>query len=305
MMKKKMKKIMITLSAVLCVLLCVPFNSYAASNSNWMSEIDDSRYLSQISIPGTHDSAALYESIAGTTKCQKLTLSEQFNCGVRYIDIRCRSINDCFAIHHGLVYQHLNFNDVIKACTDFLKNNPTETIIMSVKEEYKESGSEKTFEEIFNSYIEENKSIWLLSDEIPQLGEARGKIVLLRRFNSEETPKGIDASEWEDNATFSIDNAAKLNIQDCYKVGNNNHKWSEITSLYDKAEKSSDNSLYINYTSGYKSILGVPNITSVSDFMNPHLLSYFKENTSGCFGISVMDFVNEEICTEIISTNFN
>lgn len=37
-------------------------NSYAASNSNWMSEIDDSKYLSQISIPGTHDSAALYSN---------------------------------------------------------------------------------------------------------------------------------------------------------------------------------------------------------------------------------------------------
>ncbi|WP_293982924.1 hypothetical protein [uncultured Clostridium sp.] len=57
-----MKKIMTTLFVGLCVLLFTPVNSYAASNSNWMSEIDDSKYLSQISIPGTHDSAALYSN---------------------------------------------------------------------------------------------------------------------------------------------------------------------------------------------------------------------------------------------------
>lgn len=300
-----MKKIMTTLFVGLCWLLFTPVSSYASSNGNWMSDVDDSKFLSQISIPGTHDSAALYESISGTAKCQNLTLDEQFNSGVRYIDIRCRSINDSFTIHHGSVYQHLNFDDIINECTDFLKNNPTETIIMSVKEEYKSSDSEKTFEEIFSSYVENNKDIWLLSDEIPQLGEARGKIVLLRRFKSEETPMGIDASEWEDNTTFSIENASKLNIQDSYKVGNNNNKWSAITSLYNRAKSSSDNSMYINYTSGYKSILGVPNITSVSNYINSNLMSYFKENDNGCFGISVMDFVNEEICREIIATNFN
>lgn len=300
-----MKRIMTTLFVGLCILLFTPVNSYATSNSNWMSEIDDGKYLSQISIPGTHDSAALYEPISNTAKCQNLTLDEQFNCGVRYIDIRCRSINDSFAIHHGPVYQHLNFDDVINVCRDFLKKNPTETIIMSVKEEYKSSGSEKTFEEIFNSYVEKDESIWLLSDEIPKLGEARGKIVLLRRFSSEEIPMGIDASKWEDNTTFTIKNAAKLNIQDSYKVGDNKNKWSAIISLYNDAKKSNDNSLYINYTSGYKSIVGIPNIKSVSNEINSNLLNYFKENTRGCFGISVMDFVNEDICREIILTNFN
>ena len=51
--------------------------------------------------------------------------------------------------------------------------------------------------------------------------------------------------------------------------------------------------------------MGIPNIKSVSNEINSNLLNYFKENTRGCFGISVMDFVNEDICREIILTNFN
>lgn len=300
-----MKNIIITLFIGVCVFLSTHIDAYASSNNNWMSKIDDNKYLSQISIPGTHDSAALYEPISGTAKCQNLTLDEQFDIGIRYIDIRCRSINDSFTIHHGSIYQNLNFDDVIDKCTEFLKNNPTETIIMSVKEEYTSSGSIKSFEKIFSSYIEKNKNIWMLSDTIPRLGEARGKIVLLRRFSSEETQLGINASEWKDNTTFFINNSTKLNVQDCYKVSDKDHKWSAITNLYNLAKNSTDNSLYINYTSGYKSILGIPNITSVSDYIDSNLLNYFKNNIRGNFGVSAIDFVNEDISTAIISTNFN
>lgn len=34
------------------------------------------------------------------------------------------------------INKHLNYDDVINTCYDFLKENPYETIIMSVKEEY-------------------------------------------------------------------------------------------------------------------------------------------------------------------------
>ncbi|CDM69935.2 Puatative phosphatidylinositol diacylglycerol-lyase [Clostridium bornimense] len=271
--------------------------------NDWMKDVDGNKYLSQLSIPGTHDSGALYEPVYGTAKCQELSIDEQLKAGTRYLDIRCRIIDDAFTIHHGFVYQHLNFDDVINSCSEFLRNNPSETIIMSIKEEYKAENSTKSFEEIFDSYINKNRELWYLNDSIPTLDEVRGKIVLVRRFVS-NNKKGIDASSWKDNTTFDINNSSNLAIQDCYKVGDTSEKWEEMTSLYEKASTRDDNCLYINYGSGYKSILGIPNIRKVKSYINPKIVKYFDENSKGRFGITVVDFADKDINSSIIKTNF-
>ena len=87
--------------------------------SNWMSALQDNVSLSQISVPGTHDSGATVEFPSGTAKTQNLTIAEQLSIGVRFLDIRCRHIDDSFAIHHGPVYQKLNFDDVLNAVYAF------------------------------------------------------------------------------------------------------------------------------------------------------------------------------------------
>lgn len=61
--------------------------------SNWMSALQDNVSLSQISVP-THDSGATVEFPSGTAKTQNLTIAEQLNIGVRFLDIRCRHIDD-------------------------------------------------------------------------------------------------------------------------------------------------------------------------------------------------------------------
>src|SRR5439155_23215825 len=126
----------------------------------------------------------------------------------RFVDIRCRHIGDAFAIHHGSIYQNMNFDDVLNACFSFLTSNPGECIIMSVKEEYDPSNNTRTFEQTFDAYTAKNPTHWYLGDAVPTLGSVRGKIVLLRRFSAASTPKGIDATNWADNTTFTINNAA-------------------------------------------------------------------------------------------------
>lgn len=304
-----MKKVISIIVIIFMVIFNFQVNVNAANENvkfttnDWMKNVDGNKYLSQLSIPGTHDSGALYEPVYGTAKCQELSIDEQLKAGTRFLDIRCRIIDDAFTIHHGFVYQHLNFDDVINSCSEFLRNNPSETIIMSVKEEYEAENSTKSFEEIFDSYINKNRELWYLNDSIPTLGEVRGKIVLVRRFVS-NTKKGIDASSWKDNTTFDINNSSNLTIQDCYKVGDTSEKWKEMTSLYEKASTRDDNCLYINYGSGYKSILGIPNIRKVKSYINPKIVKYFDENSKGRFGITVVDFADKDINSSIIKTNF-
>lgn len=274
------------------------------SGANWMGSIADYKNLASISIPGTHDSGALYEPVYGTAKCQDMTIDEQLAAGVRYLDIRCRHIDDAFAIHHGSVYQNLNFNDVLNSAYSFLNNNPTETILMSVKEEYDPSNNTRSFEQTFDSYIAANPDKWCLDTNIKNLGDVRGKIVLVRRFGASSS-KGIDCTNWADNTAFTINNgSANLRIQDQYVVPDNNAKWSVIQYHFNEAKSQNSSWLYINYTSGYKSIIGIPSIRTVSDSINPQLLSYFTANAKGRFGITVMDFADNEKCAIIIASNF-
>ncbi|MDQ0110161.1 1-phosphatidylinositol phosphodiesterase [Chitinophaga terrae (ex Kim and Jung 2007)] len=281
-------------------------SALTVSLTAWMGAINDNTSLSALSIPGTHDSGARVEPVSGTAKCQNLSIREQLDAGTRYLDIRCRHIGDAFAIHHGSIYQNLNFNDVITACYDFLATNPTETIIMSVKEEYDPSNNTRSFEQTFDSYTQANPSKWVLGATIPTLGSVRGKIVLLRRFGASNTPKGIDATNWADNTTFSINNGnANLRVQDQYVVPDNNGKWTSITNLLSEAYSGSSSVLYLNYTSGYKSLIfGIPSITTVSNAINPKIDTYFTTNTHGRYGVIPMDFATASRNTLIINTNF-
>ncbi|WP_236652781.1 phosphatidylinositol-specific phospholipase C [Chitinophaga vietnamensis] len=275
------------------------------SNNNWMTAIPDNTVLSALTIPGTHDSGARNEPFPGTAKTQTLSIGDQLNAGIRFLDVRCRHIGDAFAIHHGSIYQNLNFDDVLNACFAFLASNPGETIVMSVKEEYDPTNNTRSFEATFDSYVAKNPGGWYLGATIPQLSTVRGKIVLLRRFSSSNT-KGIDASAWADNTTFSINNSnANLRIQDQYQVPDNNGKWNVITSLFNEATSGNSATLYINFTSGYKSmIFGIPSITTVSDDINGRLDSYFSTAAHARYGIIPMDFATADRAGKMITTNF-
>ncbi|MDL4842525.1 phosphatidylinositol-specific phospholipase C [Aquibacillus rhizosphaerae] len=278
---------------------------FASSGSSWMNSIDDSRSLSSLSIPGTHDSGAIYEPIYNTAKCQDLNIAEQLSIGVRYLDIRNRHYENSFDIYHGPISQNQTFDDVLHDVYSFLDDNPSETILMGIKEEYNPYNNTRSFEETFDAYIANNPDKWLLTDTIPTVGEARGKIVLIRRFEATELPKGIDATDWKVNTTFTIHNTAKLKVQDYYKVTDSNQKWSDIQSMYQEATIQNPSWLYINYTSGYKpGWFDIPNIRTMKDNINPKVDAFFTSNTQGRYGISAMDFITSDLASKIIATNF-
>jgi 1-phosphatidylinositol phosphodiesterase len=158
-------------------------------NPDWMSRLWDSLRLSQLSIPGTHDTMALYGG--GPAQTQSLSLNDQLDSGIRVLDIRLRHINDGFAIHHGPIYQHANFTDVLSVVTSFLIRNPGETVLMRVKEEYDPSGNKRSFEQTFATFYDNpGYNFWrptsanLAVFEDPPLGEMRGKMVVLQDFSA-------------------------------------------------------------------------------------------------------------------------
>ncbi|WP_163397307.1 phosphatidylinositol-specific phospholipase C [Flavobacterium fluviatile] len=278
--------------------------SAAYTMSNWMGALDENLALTALTIPGTHDSGARFETFSGTAICQKLSIDDQLKAGVRYLDIRGRHYNNTFEIHHGVVYQNINFTAVLNSCKAFLAQHPSETIIMSLKEEHTASGNNRSYEATFDSYVQQNTALWYLGNTMPTIKVARGKIVLVRRFAA-TTSKGIDATNWADNAIFEINGAQKIKIQDQYKVPNNNTKWSAIATLFNEAKTGAISKLYLNYCSGYKpGLFSIPNIPTVADFVNPKVSNYFTTASKGRYGIIIMDFTTETSNTLIVKSNF-
>jgi 1-phosphatidylinositol phosphodiesterase len=264
-----------------------------------MSRIDDARSLADLRIPGTHDSGALHEPLAGLAKTQALTITEQLDAGVRFLDLRARIIDDGFWLYHGSLDQDQPFEDVFGAMYALLDANPSETIIASLKEEAPPDGATKSFDAVFADYVARSPEHWDLRDTIPTLGEVRGKIILVRRFDA-VTPVGIDAAPWADNATFSIANASKLRVQDEYIVTNNEAKWTAITTLLD--EPRDGTTLFLDYASGYRPTdMGLSDILAVSTDIDARLEDRLRSPVAA--GVIVMDYVDEQLVTDLIATN--
>jgi 1-phosphatidylinositol phosphodiesterase len=277
------------------------------TNANWMGAIGGSTSVAALSIPGTHDTGARFEDTPGTLKTQDLTVPEQLAAGVRYFDIRCKDVSGKFDIYHKTKYQMLSLDQVLESIFEHFAANPGETLIMSVKQEQPPENSTATFEETFDTYTAQHPDRWYLAPTIPTLDQARGKIILMRRFGVASTPKGLDATAFADNTTFTIDNgpAAKLRIQDYYEPTDNPAKWMAITDLLTEAKQGDLGTLFLNNTSAYFPLEGgAQDILSVSNVINPQVESYFTTNTSGRYGIVAMDFVDVAKSTLIVNTNF-
>ncbi|MGL6160328.1 phosphatidylinositol-specific phospholipase C [Microbulbifer sp.] len=269
-----------------------------------MDYVPDSALLSELTIPGTHDSGAMHEPWPGTAKCQNLTIAQQLDSGVRYLDIRLRHYEDSLVVHHGSVYQHMNFDDVLTMVTAFLAAHPSETVIMQVKEEYDPHNNTRSFEQTFNSYANAPaySSYWWRHSYIPTLGEVRGRIVLLRRFSgSFWVSGGIDVTNWADNARFTRYDTRShaIEVQDYYNVNasTNDNKIREIGGMLNDAQADSAGSLFLNFTSGVKPVWGVPSIPAVSGDVNNWLRHYFDNvaASNAHHGVVISDFITADL----------
>lgn len=285
----------------------------------WMSALPDHLKLYELSIPGTHNSCAF--NCCMFAKCQKNSLTYQLNNGVRYIDVRCRHINDSFRLHHGPFDLNFDFDTgCIDLCINFLKANPTESIIVLISTEHRPESNKLQFDDVFLNYLEKNRQYWFLDEHCPSLAECRGKLVLLRRFFTGKKPLGIDMSGWKFNQTNEIKNHAEFSfmVQDvCNSTSSN--KWTEIKKLLDHANIPSENKIwYMNYCSAEKWPIQPP--AFISWRVNKKICAYLQNEVklqisdnqmdnicqnSKPLGIVIIDFAEKEIIQNIYKLNFN
>ena len=78
----------------------------------WMKNLSDNTLISEMIIPGTHDSGAMHSLFDVSGKCQDMKISDQLKIGVRFLDIRLQLLNNELVVVHSFVDQNLKFSKV-------------------------------------------------------------------------------------------------------------------------------------------------------------------------------------------------
>lgn len=256
--------------------------------ARWMQSLPDTLLLSELSIPGTHDSCALHDGFAfGFAKCQTWPLREQLRRGIRFIDIRCRRIKDRFQIYHGIVDQRKSFTEVRDDCRWFLDDHPSECVVMSIKEEGKPLGESRPFLTIFQDLIKLDGNLWYLKKDIPRMGDVRGRIIVVDRIG------GLGGIRWD-----------SLFIQDDYQASVEK-KIRLMQQHFRKAADDQRKNWFLNFCSG---TMPSKLLTPLKYSMKTNaVVSRFVESGDGVsatkLGTVIADFPDDEFIQTIIDAN--
>lgn len=312
--------IIIALAAL--VLWLIPLterdNGAAVSGSaDWMAKVDGERTLSELAIPGTHDSATKYAQLGFFSKCQTKDIGAQLDAGFRYLDIRLAVDGDRLKLVHGFTScktgpmpwsETLYLEDVLDQCYAFLDEHPSETILFVVKQDH---GSERVgvFQELLSAYIERDAARWLLTDAMPTLDDARGRLVLFRRY-ADEGSFGLESGLpliWQDQGghdnfalnTVSQDNGSyTLWVQDRFEY-DAAHKWTAFLGGMRTAPGTSEE-CYVNFLST-KGTAAYGHPYRYAKTLNAQLMDLPLNQGAGWI---IVDFATAQIAEHIYSANF-
>uniref|UniRef100_A0A3B3QCL7 Si:dkey-266f7.9 n=2 Tax=Paramormyrops kingsleyae TaxID=1676925 RepID=A0A3B3QCL7_9TELE len=255
-------------------------------NPAWMASVPDSRPLSEVTLPGSHNTMARYGG--APTRCQSWPLALQLRAGVRFLDVRVRHVKGNLTIHHGVVYQRAHFGDVLEDVAAFLHERPTEAVLMRLKEEFSETN------DIYGSVVSyiHRYAHWNLlwhSRLVPTMVQARGKLIILQDFVGPDLGMRYGS----------------LDIADEWKVPTFLHlpaKWETVRKHLGAAEAGNKAQMFLTYSSG-AGIFAYP--ISVARHINAQLLDHLalRAGKPRRYGILAMDFPAAPLLQTII--NFN
>lgn len=290
--------------------------------ADWMSRVADEKRITEINIPGTHDSLARFVAFTAITRTQSVSVTEQLEMGVRYFDFRfIKTKNGLVAAHggirckaHGGIFAPpIAATAVAKDCVKFLEKHPGETILFQLKED-KGGAGETLYTEFYNTVIKENEDSWFIENRISALGEVRGKIVMLRAVDAngkEFTDKhsGINFSAYpyigskkigdyrfEPITDFCKNKYAGMYVQDSYRL-QMNKKWAAVKQFLESDLDSR------NFNINLLSCAGILMPFLNSKYINKRFMDY-RLDKSKVYGIIAVDYAAPDVCRKIFETNY-
>lgn len=249
---------------------------------DWMKDIPDHVPLSQITIPGTHNSCAFTGGVMAVTQTWSVPL--QLRAGLRYFDLRLRRYNKQLRFYHGIMNQCMGFEEVLREFDAFLKEHPSETVIMAVQEEYKVCCTEQSMTELFSEYTKAYEDVIVkYQGKDVALGDIRGKILFVKAFHILATRI----------SNFNVQNDWVVNFPSSIKDKKRKIKRHLNKAIVDV----SSTKIYVNYLSGSSDyILVTPEKNA---YQTNKVVFRFK----GRLGIVLADFPGEELIDHLLAQN--
>ncbi|KAG5271703.1 hypothetical protein AALO_G00183050 [Alosa alosa] len=257
---------------------------------DWMRSIDDNKLISDITIPGTHDTMALHGGPAA--ECQAWSLADQLRAGIRYLDLRVFAFDHKLYIMHGVIYQHTTFTDVLSTLRDFLKEYRSEAVFVRVKPDGQLFDKDEV-EGLVEKLIVGDEDFWVES-AIPRMGEVRGKIVLLQK---DSFKLGIPILGTDKKGDYEVTHIPE--------------KERMIETHLKEAEGACGGGDYVvlSYSSG----TGIGTLEGmfltpkrVAEKIDPWFYGYLNKldpEKGSCFGIIAMDFPGLNLIQTVINLN--
>jgi 1-phosphatidylinositol phosphodiesterase len=197
--------------------------------SRWMKDVPGNRKLSEMAIPGTHDSSANGKPgnvVLDIVYTQCMNFDQQLRSGISFFDIRVRHFRNSFPLHHGSFFLDKYFINFLNSVQSFVVKNPSETVLFRLKHEYTEAENTRSKLATLDYYLKSYSTYLKTSRRRITLDAAKGKFIIFSD-NDEFNDRGIlyDSS----------------NIQDAYKLGtiwDLYSKWESVKSQLNKSKES-------------------------------------------------------------------
>jgi 1-phosphatidylinositol phosphodiesterase len=345
------------------------FGSYVRNtddNAVWMKSYSDDTLLVHMNIPGAHDSAtwnytqATQDALRGITdlnqvtvpvpeafRCQELSLIDMLNMGIRAFDLRYAfdPTNTTLIFYHSqaLLSEVATMDNFLFGFYQWLDDHPSETIFLSFQFEGSTalySSNDATLQlHLYNTLTSPAARQYFVQrkNELGKLGDARGKINLMRRFDLDQLPDSYTAalpglhfspSLWTDNGpditlVFNTSKNLTAYIEDYYQPltpmgsdANENIQWKYNATVkhIGKATAEHPDSLFWTWASAtntdnnppdWPRIMALGNGTEYTPAggVNQRLVSFLRGQKGKRVGIVMFDFFDQP--SELIDTFLN
>ena len=284
---------------------------------NWMQDIEDNRLVCKMSIPGTHDTGA-YTGNAWV-KTQDKNIEQQLNSGIRFFDIRLVHDNGVLKLCHGShIFDATFVGDVLKTTAEFLKEHPSETVIMTIKRDHDLDNDGATKYRIaLTKALEGDRALipYMVKSFRADftLGDLRGKMLIISRDGWMMTPSG-QVTSWPDNTSFTSSIASTngssttIHVEDHYK-SRASDKVSYVAQNVRKAKaafSSSQNDWFITFSSSTgRNGLSWP--WKTTGYIDPHVNNILRGNdnfhTSGILVFNFAGWWDDMLTKTVIELN--
>ncbi len=292
--------------------------------NGWITPLDGSIYVSQLSIPGAHD-AATGEDMAtiigdAFAVTQRLTLQEQWDKGVRCFDLRPAIYEPWFGstrelwLYHGVARVKLSWARALNTIRTNLLAHPGEFAIVLLRHENEKTAQKDAdnwaFEAYMTRWINDHRD-WLVEWR-PDLtiDECRGKIIMISRFHGSWQRAAFTG--WNHTAVTDafadslVHHRVALTtaggrtgvgyVQDYYNYEDASMKTNSILHFLNFAaglnvDASHSNTWVINHLSGYQSHASTSAYRANAALQNYYVLDHLRTKPAAPLGIVMADYM--------------